>query len=212
MMRGLGPGSIIVNRAGERFADGALTYNDFPKTFGNFDPTLPGYPNLPPAWVVFGQKLKQEKAILSVAPSEDAPDWIARADTIEELAAIIGVDPAGLAASVEARTTPPTRPGTAVRQGPFSLALLRRSAVARDARHEWWVSDQRARSGPRCAGRADPRAVCRGQHGRIGSQRGLPRRRHAHRGGHDLWFSGREHLTQGAGLPVEIASPVGVSA
>ncbi len=102
MMRGLGPGSIIVNRAGERFADGALTYNDFPKTFGNFDPTLPGYPNLPPAWVVFGQKLKQEKAILSVAPSEDAPDWIARADTIEELAAIIGVDPAGLAASVEA--------------------------------------------------------------------------------------------------------------
>ncbi|MGN5236436.1 MULTISPECIES: FAD-dependent oxidoreductase [unclassified Rhodococcus (in: high G+C Gram-positive bacteria)] len=105
MMRGLGPGSIIVNRAGERFADGALTYNDFPKTFGNFDPALPGYPNLPPAWVVFGQNLKQEKAILSVAPTDDAPGWITRADTIEELAEIIGVDPAGLAASIEAENS-----------------------------------------------------------------------------------------------------------
>ncbi|UTT51008.1 FAD-dependent oxidoreductase [Rhodococcus gordoniae] len=101
MMRGLGPGSIIVNRTGERFADGAITYNDFPKTFGNFDPTEPGYPNLPPAWVVFGQNLKREKAILSVSPTEDAPEWIIRAETIEELASIIGVDPVGLAASVD---------------------------------------------------------------------------------------------------------------
>lgn len=102
MMRGLGPGSIIVNRRGERFTDGAYTYNDFPKAFGNFDPTMPGYPNFPPAWVVFGENVKRKKAVLSVAPDEDAPDWIARAETIEELAEIIGVEPGGLAAAVEA--------------------------------------------------------------------------------------------------------------
>ncbi len=53
MSMGLGPGSIVVNRRGRRFFNEDVTYNDWPKAFGNFDANLPGMPNQPPAWQVF---------------------------------------------------------------------------------------------------------------------------------------------------------------
>jgi 3-oxosteroid 1-dehydrogenase len=100
MMRGLGAGSIIVNRRGQRFTAEGYTYNDFPKAFGNFDASIPGYPNLPPAWVVFGPSVKEGRSILTVRPQDPAPDWMAQADSIRDLAALIDVDPATLAATV----------------------------------------------------------------------------------------------------------------
>lgn len=93
MMTGLGPGSIIVNQQGRRFMHGGYTYNDFPKAFGNFDQRYPGYPNRPPAWVVFGASVKERQAILTMRPGEPAPDWLARADTVRQLAEAIGLDP-----------------------------------------------------------------------------------------------------------------------
>ena len=47
------PGSLIVNRAGLRFANEALPYNDFPRAFGRFDPTTVSFPNEGPAWMIF---------------------------------------------------------------------------------------------------------------------------------------------------------------
>lgn len=96
MMKGLGPGSIIVNGQGRRFMHGGYTYNDFPKPFGQFDQQYAGYPNTPPAWVVFGASVKEQGPILTMRPGEPAPDWLPQASTIRELAERIGVDPEAL--------------------------------------------------------------------------------------------------------------------
>jgi 3-oxosteroid 1-dehydrogenase len=101
MMTGLGPGSIIVNGRGERFMSGGLTYNDFPKPFGSFDQNLPGYPNTPPAFVVFGPTVKSRGPILTMRPDDPAPDWLVQAPSIGDLAGKIGVDSAALEASIE---------------------------------------------------------------------------------------------------------------
>lgn len=100
MLKGLGPGSIIVNGHGRRFMHGGFTYNDFPRPFAAFDQQYAGYPNTPPAWVVFGPSVKGTKAILSAAADEPAPEWIAQADTVEGLAEAIGVDPEALADTI----------------------------------------------------------------------------------------------------------------
>ncbi len=100
MAIGVGPGSIIVNRFGERFMHGGYTYNDFPKVFGNFEHRLPGRPNRPPAWTIFGATVKERQNILTMRPGEAAPDWLVQAPTIRELAAKIGVDAEALEATV----------------------------------------------------------------------------------------------------------------
>ena len=92
MLKGLGPGSIIVNRHGRRFMPGGYTYNDFPKPFGAFDQEYVGYPNTPPAWVVFGRTVKESRQILTVRPEDPAPDWLPQAGSLVDLAASIGVD------------------------------------------------------------------------------------------------------------------------
>jgi len=101
MSVGLGPGSILVNGAGERFMHGGFTYNDFPKVFGQFDQRRPGFPNLPHGWVVFGPSVKNGRDILTMKAGEPAPDWLVQAPTVEELASRIGVDAATLARTIE---------------------------------------------------------------------------------------------------------------
>lgn len=100
MMTGLGPGSIIVNRFGHRFMGSGLTYNDFPKPFANFDHLLPGWPNTPPAWVIFGPSVKTGTTILTMRPEEAAPVWLTQAESLTELAGKIGTDPETLEATV----------------------------------------------------------------------------------------------------------------
>lgn len=101
-MMGAGyPASLMVNGAGRRFMNEAATYNDFPKPFGVFDNNYPGFPNKPPAYLIFDSTTKNLAAILSVGANDPAPDWFAQAATIGELAAEIGVDPAQLEATVE---------------------------------------------------------------------------------------------------------------
>lgn len=102
MMMGLGAGSIIVNQGGERFMHGGYTYNDFSHPFGEFDQRLPGYPNKAPAWNIFGTH-HLENGILGAKPGiemtlvgpegEAAPEWMAVAGSIRELAEKIGIDP-----------------------------------------------------------------------------------------------------------------------
>ena len=92
MMMGLGPGSIIVNQLGKRFMHGGFTYNDFPKPFGLFDQELPGLPNKPPGWVIFGANVKERQPILTMVPGKPSPDWLPQADSIRELAERIGLD------------------------------------------------------------------------------------------------------------------------
>jgi succinate dehydrogenase/fumarate reductase flavoprotein subunit len=94
------PHSIIVNAAGNRFVNEARNYNDLMKPFFAFDPTGYTRPNLP-AWVIFDSNFIDKYAVMTHMPGREPPAWITRADTLRELAQKIGVDPNGLAATVE---------------------------------------------------------------------------------------------------------------
>jgi succinate dehydrogenase/fumarate reductase flavoprotein subunit len=94
------PASIVVNRKGERFANEALPYNDFPKAFGTFDPAAVEFPNAGPGFMIFDRSVRDTQRILSMWPGEADPDWVVRADTIGRLAKRVGIDPAALEATV----------------------------------------------------------------------------------------------------------------
>ena len=93
------PGSILVNRRGRRFCNEATNYSALAGAFHQFDPNTYAYANLP-AWLIFDGAYKSRYMVGTVMPGPDAPDWMIQAPTLAELAAKIGVDAAGLEASV----------------------------------------------------------------------------------------------------------------
>ncbi|HXY43701.1 MAG TPA: FAD-dependent oxidoreductase, partial [Acidimicrobiales bacterium] len=95
------PGVIVVNRHGKRFTNEGVTYQDFCKGFGIYDPVAIDYPNDPPVWMIFDQKVKDWAVILpTVLPGQDAPEWILRGDTVGDLAQRLGIDPDALELTV----------------------------------------------------------------------------------------------------------------
>ncbi|MDF3309697.1 FAD-binding protein [Rhodococcus sp. T2V] len=94
------PGTIVVNSAGERFVDEGRSYNIVGRAMATFDPTTASYPNLP-AWLIFGDEMLHKYG--SVAFGSLTPDkrWTTSADSLEELATKVGIDPVGLAATVK---------------------------------------------------------------------------------------------------------------
>ncbi|MCB9785093.1 MAG: FAD-dependent oxidoreductase [Deltaproteobacteria bacterium] len=93
------PHSIIVNRAGRRFVNEAHNYNDMMKPFFDFDPVAYQRPNLP-AWLVLDQAFVERYLLVTSVPGMEPPAWIPRAETLEGLAATVGIDAAGLAETV----------------------------------------------------------------------------------------------------------------
>lgn len=96
------PGSIIVNRAGLRFGNEAMPYNDFPKAFGSYDATSNTFPNEGPGWMIFDQGVRDSTRILSMHPGQPTPHWVPVAGSIGDLADLIGVDRANLEGTVRA--------------------------------------------------------------------------------------------------------------
>jgi 3-oxosteroid 1-dehydrogenase len=94
------PHTIIVNRYGRRFVNEAQNYNDMMKSFFAFEPNAYERPNLP-AWLVFDGSYLEKYALLTSMPGQPVPEWLDRADTLDELAAKIGVDARGLAQTVD---------------------------------------------------------------------------------------------------------------
>jgi len=95
------PRSIIVNRYGRRFANEAADYNSLGGPFHDFDANRMEFPNIP-AWLVIDQTHLDTYDFLGVKPGEPAPDWFATGATLADLATATGIDPDGLAATVEA--------------------------------------------------------------------------------------------------------------
>lgn len=93
------PHSIIVNRKGHRFVNEAHNYNDMSKAFFAFDPVDYERSNLP-AWIVIDQQYLDRYALLTYVPGLPIPEWLVKADTLDELATTVGIDPRGLAATV----------------------------------------------------------------------------------------------------------------
>ena len=100
------PGSIIVNRAGERFVNESSSYTKV--TRGIYSANVPGRESVPAA-LVFDASYRRHYPFGPMLPSTFQPDFavppgawrgIAKADTIEDLARQLDVDPAGLAETV----------------------------------------------------------------------------------------------------------------
>jgi 3-oxosteroid 1-dehydrogenase len=94
------PGAILVNRAGKRFVNEAANYNAMGKAMHAFDAGTHSYANLP-YWLIIDQRYKDKYHTFGIAPGGPTPSFMMTADTLEELAAIAGIDPAGLTATVE---------------------------------------------------------------------------------------------------------------
>jgi 3-oxosteroid 1-dehydrogenase len=94
------PGSIMVNRFGRRFANEAANYNAFGGAFHQLDASRLEYPNLP-AYLIFDQSTVDRFGVFGGAPGEPAPPWVARADTLDELAGVFGLPAVALRATVE---------------------------------------------------------------------------------------------------------------
>jgi 3-oxosteroid 1-dehydrogenase len=93
------PHSIIVNKRGERFVNEAHNYNDMMKPFFDFDAVAYERPNLP-AWLVLDHAFVEKYALLTVVPGMPLPEWIVKAESLDELAGKVGIDAKGLAATV----------------------------------------------------------------------------------------------------------------
>lgn len=103
------PGAIVVNGEGRRFVNEAAPYLEFVDAMYR-DNTLSGGKTIP-SWVVFDSKFRFNYAMGPLMPAQIMPDsrlrkeWLNKvyfkADSLDALAAQIGVDAAGLKSTVE---------------------------------------------------------------------------------------------------------------
>ena len=94
------PRSIIVNRAGKRFLNEAGEYNSMAGPFHHLDPRF-GYLN-DPAWIVFDALHLKKYGFLGIEPDGVVPDWYCKSGDLAELGAKTGIDPEGLARTIDA--------------------------------------------------------------------------------------------------------------
>lgn len=93
------PHTMIVNSMGKRFMNEAVNYYDAGEAFGKR--VGAGTRNFP-AWFLFDQQGMERYAFLAwKVPPGERPDWLHVAESIEDLARSIGVDPSALEQTVE---------------------------------------------------------------------------------------------------------------
>lgn len=93
------PGSIMVNKYGKRFVNEAVNYNALGFALHNFDPVLYEYPNLP-YWIIFNDEYMNKYRMFTSPAGTTPPAWATKADTLEELGALAGIDGDTLADTV----------------------------------------------------------------------------------------------------------------
>jgi 3-oxosteroid 1-dehydrogenase len=93
------PHAIMVNRSARRFCNEAANYSALGGVFHQFDPANYDYLNLP-CWLVFDAQYALRYPLGTRQPGQPIPDWVMRAETLEGLAAQIGIDGAALADTV----------------------------------------------------------------------------------------------------------------
>lgn len=103
------PGSIVVNPAGERFANESMNYMAY--QLETFEKHSEDYP-CAPSWQIFDAHFRATYMVGPLYNSKFRPDWalpasyeregfLAKADSLDELAAKINVDASGLKDTVE---------------------------------------------------------------------------------------------------------------
>ena len=93
------PHTIVVNRSAKRFGNEAFYREFFMKT-DIIDGATQTHPNFP-CWAIIDAQAREKYLFGAVPPGQDFPEGMAvKADTIAALAAMIGLDPATLEATV----------------------------------------------------------------------------------------------------------------
>jgi 3-oxosteroid 1-dehydrogenase len=95
-----GPGSIMINRHGQRFANEAQNYNDLARVLHSWDSANNQTLNTP-AHVVFDQSYLERYGIMDHRAGQPTPNWLIEAPTLAGLAARISVSAENLEATVE---------------------------------------------------------------------------------------------------------------
>jgi 3-oxosteroid 1-dehydrogenase len=93
------PHTIVVNQAGQRFADESYFQSVVP-ALRKFDTLKHDYANLP-CFLIFDEQFAQRYSLAHLPVGAAVPASIARAATVAELAEELGVDAGGLARTVE---------------------------------------------------------------------------------------------------------------
>ncbi|MEA2979933.1 MAG: 3-oxosteroid 1-dehydrogenase [Alphaproteobacteria bacterium] len=88
------PHTIVVNKAGQRFADESYFQSVVP-ALRTFDTLKHGYANLP-CFLIFDQQFAASYSLAHLPVGAAVPASVARADTIPALASKLGIDPGGL--------------------------------------------------------------------------------------------------------------------
>ncbi len=94
-----GPHVIWVNARGDRFVNEAANYNSIGKAFFAMDENRPAYRNVP-AWAIFDHQYREKFAVGTTMPEGPDPDYLLRAETLEELGAKAGINGQRLAETV----------------------------------------------------------------------------------------------------------------
>lgn len=93
------PHIIVVNRAGQRFGDEAF-YRQFYYTVDAIDGKNQVHPNFP-CWMIMDSQAREKYPVGPILPGTDWPEALGpSAETLGELAAKIGIDPAALETTV----------------------------------------------------------------------------------------------------------------
>jgi 3-oxosteroid 1-dehydrogenase len=93
------PHTIVVNRAGKRFADETYFQHMAPR-FREFDVAQHRHTNLP-CYLIFDRQYADGFSFVDAPHGAEIPGWVARADTLEELASKLTISPTALAATTE---------------------------------------------------------------------------------------------------------------
>jgi len=94
------PGSIMVNRYGRRFCNEAANYNALGGAFHRLDESRLDYVNVP-AYMIFDQSMVDRFGAFGVGPGGKIPDWVTRAETLDDLAKTFGLPTGNLRTTVD---------------------------------------------------------------------------------------------------------------
>lgn len=132
------PHTILVNQAGQRFADEAYFQHVAPK-LREFDVSRHRHPNLP-CFLIFDGSFAGQYAFAGRPAGAEIPDWVQRSDTLAGLAQKLGVDPKGLEETASRFNR--------------DVANGRDTAFGR-GESKWALAKETGRAGPRSLGAVD---------------------------------------------------------
>lgn len=93
------PGSLMVDRNGRRFVNEVENYNDLGRMLHSFDASAFDFARIP-CWLIFDATYRKRYHFATLRRNDPDPTWLAKQDTLPELAERIGVPAEELTSTV----------------------------------------------------------------------------------------------------------------